>query len=629
MICTAGHVDHGKSSLVTALTGMQPDRFAEEQQRGLTIDLGFGWFDIDDDHTVAFIDLPGHERFIANMLAGAGPVEIALLVVAANEGLMPQTREHLQILDLLGVRDGVVALTKTDLVDDDLAELAELEVREELATTTLADAPVVATSAHTGAGLAELRDALRSVCDRVGAATDRARPRLWIDRAFTIRGAGTVVTGTLDGGGLTVGDGLEIAPAGTPTRARGLHSLNRAHDRADAGSRVAVNLVGVDLADVARGDALVRPDQWRPTTALDAWVRVVDGQRLRHTGAWHLHVGSAEHLARVWPLDRHELAGGTSGPVRIEVDHPVIVTAGDRFVIRDVGRGTTVAGGPVLDPDPPPRPRGITARRRRAAQLDRRRAVLGDPAALLALHVAERGAVPRDRAAAAVALARTDRPADTVPPPDGITLLGDHYADTARLRVWVDAARSALADHHAAHPLARTAPRSILDLALAAAGCPSSISDDLLAWAQAHGDLARDGAGVRLPEHRVELDDAQQQARAHLLAALDAEPFAPPGLAEAAAAAGASTALVRELEASGDLVRLAPDVALTATAVAKAVDLLRSAVAADGPVTASQARQVLATSRRFALPLLEELDRRGVTRRAGDTRTVIAPSAAG
>jgi len=613
VICTAGHVDHGKSSLVTALTTMQPDRFAEEQRRGLTIDLGFAWFDLDDAHTVAFVDLPGHERFIGNMLAGAGPIEIALLVVAANEGWMPQSTEHLQILDLLGVSHAVVALTKIDTVDAETVELAELEVLDALEHTSLANARIVATSARTGEGLDDLRAALRDVCDEVGDAVDRGRPRLWIDRAFTIRGAGTVVTGTLAGGGLAVGDELVVLPGQLRGRARGMQSLDRARDRVAAGSRVAVNLSGVDHTAVGRGQAVVRDGQWRSTTAFEAWLRVLPDRRVRGAGAWHIHVGSAEQVARIVPLEGREIEGGAHGPVRIELRRAVTIECGDRFVLREVGRGVTAGGGVVLDPAPPRRPRGSRARAVRAAQLRARNDALGDAERLLALHVGERGAVGRDDAAAAIG----GSPAAV---PGSVLVLGDDYIDREHLQRWIDAMRTALATHHTANPLARAAPRAVADRAVIAARCPQRVVDAVLAWADEHGHVVREAGGVRLPDHSVTLDTAQQRARDDLLAALDATPFAPPNLSAAAQAAGASPALVGELEAAGRIVRLDADIALTATAFERAGALLRDVAAREGPLTASRARQVLDTSRKFALPLLEELDRRGITRRRGDTR---------
>lgn len=628
VVCTAGHVDHGKSSLVTALTGMQPDRLAEERRRGLTIDLGFGWFDLDADTTVAFVDLPGHERFVPTMLAGAGPVGIALFVVDASEGWMPQSAEHLAILDLLGVRHGVVALTKADTVDAETVELAELELREHLDQTALATAQVVATSARTGRGLDTLRAALGAACRRAGAASDRGRPRLWIDRSFTVRGAGTVVTGTLAGGAFATGDDVVVLPAGRKGRARGLQSLERDHPRVEPGSRVAVNVSGVDVASVGRGDALVLPGQWRPTAVLDVWLRVVHGGRVRHTGAWHLHIGSSEHVVTVRPLGAREMLGGQQGPVRVTLRSPTIAEVGDRVVLREVGRGITVAGGPVLDPAPLSLPRGRMARAQRTEQLHARFEALGDPAdlgdlgdlddlgdraTLLALHVAERGAVRRDDAQAAVGVHPTS-------PPTGTVVMADHYVDRTALDRWTTAIHDALTTAHEYQPLAQVAPRAVVDRAATTAGCPPELCDAVLADAEASGVIGRADGGVRLPHHRVTFDAAQRDQRDRIVALLDETPFAPPGLSDIARDIGASPALLAALQADGTLVRLTNDMALTSRAFDAAVDALRAAVERHGALTASDARTVLDTSRKYALPLLEELDRRGVTQRIGDTR---------
>ncbi|MGH8896005.1 MAG: selenocysteine-specific translation elongation factor, partial [Egibacteraceae bacterium] len=355
VVCTAGHVDHGKSTLVRALTGMEPDRFAEERRRGLTIDLGFAWTEIADPPiTVAFVDLPGHERFVGNMLAGAGPVSLALFVVAADEGWMPQSQEHLDILDLLGVRHGLVALTKADTVDEDTVAIGAELVREQLEATTFADVEIIPVSAVTGAGLDRLTERLATALTKAPQAPDLHRPRLWIDRSFSIKGAGTVVTGTLGGGRLRVGDELAVLPSRRTARVRGLQALQAGIDEAAPGSRVAVNLTGVDRTEAARGDALGRPGQWRAARSLDVWVRTLPGQRIGRKGAWHLHTGSAERNARVYPL-----AGERTGPcgfARMVLDRAVALQAGDRFVLREAGRRATAGGGLVLDVDPPARP---------------------------------------------------------------------------------------------------------------------------------------------------------------------------------------------------------------------------------------------------------------------------------
>ena len=622
VVCTAGHVDHGKSALVRALTGMEPDRFAEEQRRGLTIDLGFAWADLGaPPRTVAFVDLPGHERFIGNMLAGAGAVQFALFVVAADEGWMPQSQEHLEILDLLGVRHGVVALTKTDTVDAETVAVADELVREQLAGTAFAQVEIVPVSAVTGAGLDRLVDQLLGAVDAAPVPEDLGRPRLWVDRSFSVRGAGTVVTGTLGGGALRVGDELAVLPGRRTARVRGLQSLKEAVGEAPPGSRVAINLSGLDRDEVGRGDAVGVADQWLSVRSFDAVVRTVPGRQVRRRGAWHLHTGSGERLARLRPLAGERL--GDDGFVRVELDRAAPLTARDRFVLREAGSRTTVGGGQVLDPDPPARPRGSDARDARAAALTARLAAVtaADRGALLALHVGERGAVVATRAAAAVGLDPAG--ARVAAAAAGLLPLGAAWAHPAAAAAWSAAVATALGAHHARHPVERVAPKDLAERAAAAAGCPTSLVPALLDLLVRLGRLTADGPGLRLPDHVVRLDPRQSAARAALLEALGAELFAPPGLAAAAAAAGASPSLVRELEAGGEIVRLAPDLAVVAAALPEAVERLRAVFAAEGPLTAARAKDALGTTRKYALPLLEELDRRGHTNRRGDVRVLV------
>jgi selenocysteine-specific elongation factor len=622
VVCTAGHVDHGKSTLVKALTGMEPDRFAEERRRGLTIDLGFAWADLGrPPRTVAFVDLPGHERFIANMLAGAGAVEVALFVVAADEGWMPQSQEHLEILDLLGISRGVVAVTKTDTVDTATVARAESLVRERLGGTGLKTAEVVRVSAVTGDGLDRLVERLTTILAGAPPARDDGRPRLWIDRSFSIRGAGTVVTGTLTGGTLRVGDEAALLPAGPTSRIRGLQSLKAPVDAAGPGNRVAVNLSGVNRADVARGDALVLPGQWRATSLLDAWVQPLPARDVGRRGAWHLHAGSGRRLAQVRPLGAERL-GGQPGHVRIELDRPIALTAGDRFVLREAGRRATIAGGTVLDPDPPSGMGGRASQQRHAGALDQRRAALdaGDRPRLLALHVAERGAAGADRSAAAVGL---DGDAAAAAARDHRLLtLGDSWVHPSAAAVWGTAVTEALDQYHQAHPLERAAPKDVAVRGAGGAGCPPHLAAPLVDTLVRVHRIVAEGPGVRLPGHAVQLDPEQGAARDRFLTTLAADPFAPPRLAAAAAQAGAPPELVRELEAAGAIVRLAPDLAMVPSALDQAAERLRAAYAAEGPLTAARAKEVLGTTRKFALPLLEELDRRGITRRRGDVRDV-------
>ena len=362
VVATAGHVDHGKSTLVLALTGMDPDRFAEEKERGLTIDLGFAWTTLPSGRELAFVDVPGHVRFLKNMLAGVGAVEACLFVVAATEGWKPQSEEHLRILELLGVRHGMVALTKVGLVDGETRELARLELADMVAGTFLDGAEVVEVDAPAGEGVGDLRAALDRLLDVVPAAADRGRPRLWVDRVFAVRGSGTVVTGTLAGGPLAVDDELVVCgrtggPGGRKVRVRGLQSLQQAQVRVAPGSRVAVNLSGVARDELARGDALVRPRQWRPTRTFDASLRTLAAlsHDVGRRGAFQLYVGSGEHpvqLRVLGPGAAKGIAPGDEGLVRLRLPVAVPLLPGDRFILRESGRDETVGGGEVLDVAP-------------------------------------------------------------------------------------------------------------------------------------------------------------------------------------------------------------------------------------------------------------------------------------
>lgn len=352
VVATAGHVDHGKSSLVLALTGTDPDRFAEEKRRGLTIDLGFAHTALPSGAELSFIDVPGHVKFLRNMLAGVGGVSACVFVVAATEGWKPQSEEHLRILELLGIDSGIIALTKSDLVDDDLLELAQMDVADHVAGTFLADAPVVAVSAITGFGLDDLRHELDTLVAGAAAVSDRGRPRLWIDRVFAAKGSGTVVTGTLTGGELAVDQNVVVERF--PARVRALQTAGRSVDQIGPGNRVAVNLGGIDHHHLARGHAVVAPGQWRLTDRIDASVHVLDAldHDLSRRGAFVAYIGSGEHAVRLRVLGTESLAPGTDGFVRLFLPRALPLLPGDRFVLRESGRDETVGGGEVLDIDP-------------------------------------------------------------------------------------------------------------------------------------------------------------------------------------------------------------------------------------------------------------------------------------
>ena len=347
IVGTAGHVDHGKSTLVRALTGTDPDRLAEEKERGLTIDLGFAFCTLPSGRQVSFVDVPGHIRFVKNMLAGVGAVDASLFVVAAPEGWKPQSAEHLAILEMLGISHGVVVLSQVGLVDSELAELARLDIADHVEGTFLADAPVVATDAIDGTGMDELRAALDDLCAATPTAVDRDRPRLWIDRSFAATGAGRIVTGTLAGGPISAGDELVTAPGGKSARVRAIQTQGAAVTHIGPGHRVALNLTGVDATDLGRGIAIVRPGQWHHTRVVDVELAVLDGVRndVTRRGAYALYLGSGEWPVRLRVLGPERIGPSETGYARLHLGVALPLVLGDRFVLRDFGRGQTIGGG--------------------------------------------------------------------------------------------------------------------------------------------------------------------------------------------------------------------------------------------------------------------------------------------
>ena len=547
VVATAGHVDHGKSTLVLALTGTDPDRFAEEKARGLTIDLGFA--SVGD---IAFVDVPGHIRFIKNMLAGVGAVDACLFVVDATEGWKPQSEEHLRILELLGVGHGVVALTKAGLVDDD--SLVRLEVAERTAGTFLEGADIVAVDAVAGTGLDDLRAALDRMLSTTPTAVDRGRTRLWVDRSFAARGAGTVVTGTLTGGALSVGDDVLLLPSGLTARVRGLQSHGRALDRAEPGRRLAVNLAGVAHADVARGHALVRPDRWAPTTTVDCSLQVLPSvdHEVTRRGAYQAYIGSGEHAVALRVL-------GNTGCVRLHLPVPLPLLPGDRYVLRESGRGETVGGGEVLDVAPvlP------AARARPSRDVDR--------------VVAERGWVEADLLERLTGELRPATVGRWVAAPDALAAVEAHVREAVEVAGGLGLDVASLDERQ------RAVVERLPDLEVA------------------EGRVRRLGTDDPLASHAY-------------VAALEAAPFSPPP------PDGVDRAELRELVRRG-LVVERDGIYFAVSAVDRATEIVARLleVSPDG-ITASHIREALGTSRKYTLPLLGHLDASGITRRRGDTR---------
>ncbi|WP_229401631.1 selenocysteine-specific translation elongation factor [Micromonospora okii] len=583
VVATAGHVDHGKSTLVRALTGMEPDRWAEERRRGMTIDLGFAWTTLPSGGTIAFVDVPGHERFVPNMLAGVGPAPAALLVVAADEGWMPQSAEHLAALHALGVSYGLLVVTRADLADPGPA-LAHARAR--IAETSLGAVDAVAVSAVTGAGLPELRTALDRLVARLPDPAADAPVRLWVDRSFTVRGSGTVVTGTLGGGRLAVGDHLELAGTGEPVRVRGLHSLGEARDEVAAVARVAVNLRNVPRDRLGRGDALLTPGRFGRTDLLD--VRLAGDPAGDLPATLTLHVGSAAVTAGVRPL----------GPdtVRLRLARPLPLLVGDRALLRDPGRHHVAGGVTVLDVAPPPLARRGAAAARAAvlAGLDGRPDLAGE--------------LRRRRLARREELTRMGVPATAAP------VAGDWLADPEHWRALAARLAEETTRYARAHPLEPGVPVDVLrhrldlpDRALVEALVRPPLQVVAGRVTAAPGDALPEPVARAVARVRAEYGDRPFQApETHRLADLGLGP--------------------REIGAAvraGALLRLAENVVLLPGAVDDAARVLAGL---PQPFTLSAARQALDTTRRVAVPLLELLDRRGVTRRLpDDARTVVAP----
>ena len=606
VVGTAGHIDHGKSTLITALTGIDPDRLAEEKRRGMTIDLGFAHLTLPSGREIGIVDVPGHARFMRNMLAGAHGLDAVLLVVAADEGVMPQTREHLDVIDLLDVQRGLIVVTKADLVDEDWLALVTEEVRATTRGTSLAGSEVIPVSAVARQGLTELTAALDALLGGASLREDSGRPRLPIDRVFTMSGFGTVVTGTLVDGSLAVGDEMEVMPGGRRVRIRGLQRHNRKVERVGPGNRVAANLSGVEKSELSRGDVLARPGALRASRRMDASVRVVASaaQRLRHGAELLLHTGSVEVTGRTIVLDADEIAAGGTGWVQLYLERPIAVAAGDRFVLRTPSPPMTIAGGTILDVAPRKHARHDSAVRESLA-----RRAAGD--------VLQQELRKYPRGVTVQALLKATLAPDAEVQTLKARRLGDWIFSDEAWRSIAGRAGDELAAYHAAYPLRSGMAREELRsrLGVSPASFPVVIEG-----------LVRDGRVVErngslaAPEHAVELGESGPQAE--LLRILGADPFTPPSLQEAMRQSGAGEELVRALVQRGDIVRVSDDVAFTEGAFDSAVAMVKEIVAVSGSVTVAQLRDRMGASRRPVLALLEYLDAQRVTRRVGDKRVL-------
>ena len=618
VIGTAGHVDHGKSTLVKALTDIDPDRLPEEKEREMTVDLGFAWMTLPSGREVSIVDVPGHERFIKNMLAGVGAIDLAMLIVAADESVMPQTREHLAILDILRIRRGLVVITKVDLVDEELVELVKAEVEDTLVGTAFEGCPMAPVSAYTGEGIDDLKAMIDDILNDTETRRDLGRPRLPIDRCFTVSGFGTVITGTLIDGSVAVGQQIELAPSGRQARIRGLQSHKSRLDAAAPGIRLALNLSGISRDDVMRGEVLTNPGWLRPTRRFDANLRMVKGapHALKHNEGVTFHLFTSETTGRVRLLDADRLQPGSEGWVQVLLDEPVPMVKGDFFVLRS--SEDTLGGGQVADPNP-------RRRHRRFAPEVLERLTMLDAGASedVILTIADqmgpcdlRTLSQRSNLSEAEILERLGVLIES----DEIVALGEMGAQADAVvysrRGWDilrNQAQVALQAYHNQYPLRRGAPPQELRSRL---GVSQPVYLRAAARLAGEGAIVDDNGLVRTPDHRVELSDNQQSEIADYLAALAAEPWSPP------TDRPVDPELLAHLQERGDVVKVNETVVFTTAAYEDMAGRIVEHLNANGSVTVADARTIFGTSRKYVLPLLEYLDQQRITRRVGDERVL-------
>jgi selenocysteine-specific elongation factor len=611
---TAGHVDHGKSALIQALTGIDPDRLREEKERGMTIDLGFAWLQLPSGQEVGIVDVPGHEHFIKNMLAGVGGIDLALLIVAANEGVMPQTKEHLAILDLLGIKRGIVVITKKDLVDEEWLSLVKMDIEELIAPTTLSGSPIVAVSAVTREGLPDLLSAINQLLSSMQPKKDTGRPRLPIDRVFTIAGAGTIVTGTLLDGSLHVGQEVEIVPAGLKSRLRGLQTHKTHIDTTTPGSRVAANLVGIATSQLKRGDVLTNPGWLAPTTMLNVKLSLLSSLRhpLRHNATVSVHSGTSEVMAKIRLLEKDEMKPGETSWAQLLLAEPVAVVKGDRFVIRSPQ--DTLGGGEIIE---------IHTKRYRRYR----------PALIQSLENKEKGTTPEILVATLEAnqpqeigtlLLNCGLPASEAQPALEALIKekeivavgsGEHrFLYTAS--GWgnlLEKVKAIVQDYHRKLPTRPGMPRGELSNKLQLS--PAAFAPTLHKLLD-EGILVEEGAIVRLPSHQIQLSREQQTKVDAYLQSLARNPYAPPSdlIPE--------PDLLNLLIKRRRVVKVSDSVVFAASTYDEMVKKIVAHIKAKGKITLAETRDLFNTSRKYAQALLEHLDQEKVTRRVGDERVL-------
>lgn len=620
---TAGHVDHGKSTLIAALTGTHPDRLKEEKAREMTIELGFASMKLPNSEEVGIIDVPGHRDFIGNMLAGIGGIDAVLLVVAADEGVSAQTREHLAIVDLLDIKRGVIVLTKTDLVQDpDWLELVSMDIRELVQPTSLATAPIVSVSARTGFGIPELLDQIEITLNGIPSRKDLGKPRLPVDRVFTLTGFGTVVTGTLLDGSLKIGDEVVCLPRGKTGRIRGLQNHHHKLQKIDPGFRAAVNIVNLSLQDIERGDVIAHPGDYKPTNLLDAHFRLLKDSpfHLKHNLEVKLFLGSSETTARIRLLGSQGLKPGESAFIQLRTDHAVVASKGDRFILRLPSPSETLGGGMVLDPEP-----GRIYKRFDTENLDRLDSMFsGNDNELInqilttlkvtnLTALSQKSALPMEEVSQIVSTmlergeviglgnSRDIRKITLISPAYWQTL----YQDSLEI----------LTDFHQSNPYKAGMPREELRTEL---NLSQVLFDQVLDKMAEDLSLIQKGSLVWATPHHVVLTPADQAKVAPILAEFLANQFSPPDINQLQAQIG--TNLLEGLLSSQILVAVSDQVVFTPEALLAMREWVQDTIRANGELSLAQFRDQFSTSRKYAAAVLEYFDSIGFTYRKGDVR---------
>lgn len=625
VIGTAGHVDHGKSTLVAALTGSHPDRLKEEQAREMTIDLGFAWLTLPDGQDVGIVDVPGHRDFIENMLAGVGGIDAVLFVIAADEGVMPQTREHLAILDILNIPIGVIALTKIDMVpEEDWLALVETDIRQVVKGTVLESAPIVRVSARNGTGIDDLKLVVSSALKDLPPRPDLGKPRLPVDRVFTVAGFGTVVTGTLTNGSFNIGEEVEVLPTGKRGRVRGLQTHRKKEQTAQPGSRVAMNINGLSTEDIRRGDVITLPASYPVSQRMDVVFKLLDDvdTPLTHNSQVKFFLAAAETMARVRVLGSDQINPGETGWLQLEFSEPMTGVRGDRYILRRPSPGETLGGGVILDPTPKWR-----HKRHDSAVLSRLKSLeQGTPAEVLEEALTAGGIAPladivsRSRLnaeQAQQALVELQASGMIVPLDEGAISLNSAVWVTSKQRWQAETARmeSVLESFHQQYPLKRGIPREELKSRLKIA--PKIFPLLIKRWAD-EAALVDGNAWISLPMHQVRFSGQQQKQIDNMRQLFAASPYAPPSVKECQAFVGEDVYIA--LIEQGELVQVSAEVVFWKHDYQHMLDWVEEHLRQAGTLTAAEFRDAFNTSRKFALALLEHLDGIGITIREGDNR---------